>query len=228
MFQKSKQSNNNGVSPNVGIILMVAITVSIAAVLAVVVTDVGQNVDLNAQAGMTIEETPNQEIKIQLDDIQEADHIFVKASQDNPSEGDTPDYSGGILPEIISGPVPEIPPCGVSETNPDEETSCPRPVARDLAGAQLSPKGYSDNPIKNTNKQQINGPPPSAKPYSGGPDDPQQWLLAKVQGEDKRIGGVGTTVTADISDSTDGTLTIIGVVDGKEVILREYDYTGGA
>lgn len=52
-MMRSKANNNEAVSPVIGVILMVAITVILAAVIGVFVLGLGDNVSQNPQAGLT-------------------------------------------------------------------------------------------------------------------------------------------------------------------------------
>jgi len=71
--------DEDAVSPVVGVILMVAITVILAAVIGTFVLDLGGQVQQNAQAGVSFDETEGVETEVQLNSIQNADHIFVEA-----------------------------------------------------------------------------------------------------------------------------------------------------
>jgi flagellin-like protein len=52
------EMEDRGVSPVIGVILMVAITVILAAVIASAVLGFGSNVQNNAQAGVTVSDVP--------------------------------------------------------------------------------------------------------------------------------------------------------------------------
>jgi flagellin-like protein len=72
---------DTGVSPVVGVILMVAVTVILAAVIGTFVLDLGGNVSQNAQAGVTFDEDVGTDVDVQLNSVQSADHIYVTSSE---------------------------------------------------------------------------------------------------------------------------------------------------
>jgi len=93
------------VSPVIGVILMVAITVILAAVIAAFVLDLGQGQSANAQAGLSFESTAlddtstadaaEGEVRITINSIQRADSFSVSASNlDGGSTESSPSTSG--------------------------------------------------------------------------------------------------------------------------------------
>ena len=144
------EMDDAGVSPVVGVILMVAVTVILAAVIGTFVLDLGSDVGQNAQAGVTFDEDSGTDVEVQLNSVQTADSIFVTASDTDVT------FSGGF--------------------------------------------GEDDSGLGDEN-----------------------YLLNRDE-----QGGVGTIVTADTSGADDGTLSVIGEVDGEESVLQTYSYTGGA
>ncbi len=144
------EMNDAGVSPVVGVILMVAVTVILAAVIGTFVLDLGGDVGQNAQAGVTFDEDSGTDVEVQLNSVQTADSIFVTASDTSVT------FSGGF-----------------------------------------------------------------------GPDDTELGDENYLLNRDDE-GGVGTIVTADTETADDGTLSVIGEVDGEESVLQTYSYTGGA
>ena len=81
-------SGSRGVSPVNGVILMVAITVVLAAVIGAFVMDFGSNIDKNANAGIAIEET-NNGVDVQLNSLGNVDNsedITVKCANDASDE----------------------------------------------------------------------------------------------------------------------------------------------
>lgn len=80
MIQKKSTS---GVSPVVGVILMVAITVIIAAVVANFVLDLGQQLGEDADATLTIDQTvdefstPSYNVTVTVSDMQNSDYLVV-------------------------------------------------------------------------------------------------------------------------------------------------------
>ena len=75
--------DDKAVSPVIGVILMVAITVILAAVIGTFVLDLGQNVQSNPQAGIAFEEgdldaaDSNTEIRVTVNSVQRADTLTV-------------------------------------------------------------------------------------------------------------------------------------------------------
>ncbi|WP_292486040.1 type IV pilin N-terminal domain-containing protein [Methanohalobium sp.] len=70
--------DTKGVSPVVGVILMVAITVILAAVIGTFVLGLGDQVNQNAQAGVTFDSGSN-EVDVQLNSVQSADAVYVNS-----------------------------------------------------------------------------------------------------------------------------------------------------
>ncbi|RQG97695.1 type IV pilin [Natrarchaeobius chitinivorans] len=77
------------VSPVIGVILMVAITVILAAVIAAFVLDLGGSVGQEAQAGVTIDvdETAG-EVQVEITSLGNADHVNLTSTE---WEDDRPD-----------------------------------------------------------------------------------------------------------------------------------------
>ena len=81
----SKQKLEDGVSPVVGVILMVAVTVILAAVIGAFVLDLGNNVQANPQAGVTFDQTSpsdatqgDADVTIQVISMENADSLSVQ------------------------------------------------------------------------------------------------------------------------------------------------------
>lgn len=70
-----------GVSPVIGVILMVAITVILAAVIAAFVLDLGQSQGANAQAGLSFSDTSD-EVRVTVNSVSRADELRVSGSGD--------------------------------------------------------------------------------------------------------------------------------------------------
>ena len=85
-----KKYSDAGVSPVIGVILMVAITVILAAVIGTFVLGLGDQVNQNAQAGVTFDENVGTDVDVQLNTVQSADYVWVETSDDltttNPPE----------------------------------------------------------------------------------------------------------------------------------------------
>jgi len=97
---KTFELDDQAVSPVVGVILMVAITVILAAVIGTFVLDLGGQVKQNAQAGVSFDESPTgqidttddgtnnpdtetYEVTVQLNSIQNADSLTITASDND-------------------------------------------------------------------------------------------------------------------------------------------------
>lgn len=69
------------VSPVIGVILMVAITVILAAVIAAFVLDLGGSVGQEAQAGVSMEvDESSEEIQVSITSLGNADHVNLSGS----------------------------------------------------------------------------------------------------------------------------------------------------
>ena len=78
---------DDAVSPVVGVILMVAVTVILAAVIGSFVLDLGNNVQANPQAGVTFDQTPQGDldsdgdedyyVEVQIVSMENADEVIV-------------------------------------------------------------------------------------------------------------------------------------------------------
>jgi flagellin-like protein len=71
--------DKRGVSPVIGVILMVAITVILAAVIGTFVLGLGDSVQQNAQAGVSFDQTSDTTVVVTLNSAQRADSITVQA-----------------------------------------------------------------------------------------------------------------------------------------------------
>jgi flagellin-like protein len=95
-------STEDGVSPVVGVILMVAVTVILAAVIGSFVLDLGSNVQANPQAGVTFSQSTDSGgqgiVTVQVISMENADSVEIAAGSldsgsaepiDNSAVGDT-------------------------------------------------------------------------------------------------------------------------------------------
>ncbi|QCC59433.1 type IV pilin N-terminal domain-containing protein [Natrinema thermotolerans] len=73
--------SERAVSPVIGVILMVAITVILAAVIAAFVLDLGQGQSANAQAGIDFDEG-NDNVTVTVNNIQRADSFSLSGTGD--------------------------------------------------------------------------------------------------------------------------------------------------
>jgi flagellin-like protein len=92
MFDKvHSNETKKGVSPVIGVILMVAITVILAAVIGTFVLGFADQLDQNPQAVVTFDEDSSAgEMDVRLSAVQAADSVWVE------SDNDTATYAGGV------------------------------------------------------------------------------------------------------------------------------------
>ncbi|PCR89471.1 type IV pilin [Natrinema ejinorense] len=98
------------VSPVIGVILMVAITVILAAVIAAFVLDLGGSVGQEAQAGVSIEvDDKAQEVQVEITSLGNSDHVNLSgaATESNldthPDTGDSASDQVDDLKELKVG-----------------------------------------------------------------------------------------------------------------------------
>jgi len=83
MTQKTIDTNRTGgteraVSSVLGVILMVAMTVIVAAVIGTVIVDVGEQVEDEAQAGVTLEtDDAHEELEVEITTLGNADFVVL-------------------------------------------------------------------------------------------------------------------------------------------------------
>ena len=96
------QKDDSAVSPVIGVILMVAITVILAAVIGTFVLGLGQNVQENAQAGLTFDSNAAESnITVSVTDPGNVDALYLQLSNGStlgPNNGGADGFygSGGI------------------------------------------------------------------------------------------------------------------------------------
>lgn len=76
-MQTESQNDERGVSPVVGVILMVAITVILAAVIAAFVLDLGQSQNSTANAGVSIDQS-GEEYTVSLTDMGNSEGVYIR------------------------------------------------------------------------------------------------------------------------------------------------------
>ena len=88
-------SEERAVSPVIGVILMVAITVILAAVIGAFVLGLGDGIGQNPQAAVTFDDDGSGEVVVTVASVQAADSITAEDNegsesdeQENPSAGD--------------------------------------------------------------------------------------------------------------------------------------------
>ncbi|ELY81345.1 type IV pilin [Natrinema gari] len=91
--------NERAVSPVIGVILMVAITVILAAVIAAFVLDLGGSVGQEAQAGVSIEvDEEADEVNVEVTSMGNADYVTLSGT-----------VSGSATPSSYSGDYASTP-----------------------------------------------------------------------------------------------------------------------
>ena len=92
---------DRGVSPVIGVILMVAITVILAAVIAAFVLDLGSGLDSDAQASVTIEGDGTSSVTVTVQAMQDADGVAVLEGGNLATDGvDDEAYAEGVGEQI--------------------------------------------------------------------------------------------------------------------------------
>ncbi|MFP4175382.1 MAG: type IV pilin [Halobacteriales archaeon] len=83
------QKDDSAISPVIGVILMVAITVILAAVIGTFVLGLGENVEETAQAGVNFDyDSSNEEVDIEVVDPGNVDALYIRYVNDtDESEG---------------------------------------------------------------------------------------------------------------------------------------------
>ncbi|AFO57269.1 hypothetical protein NJ7G_2027 [Natrinema sp. J7-2] len=107
MLKKKLVGNQEerAVSPVIGVILMVAITVILAAVIAAFVLDLGGSVGQEAQAGVTIEvDEQADQIQVEVTSIGNSDYVNISgAVRNEDADGTNPFYVDPANPSTNYG-----------------------------------------------------------------------------------------------------------------------------
>lgn len=90
-------TDDRAVSPVIGVILMVAITVILAAVIGTFVLGLGDQIGGSATAGVTVDGDNTSEATVTLTNIGTADDVFIRYAE-NGSNIDSSAYSSGNVP----------------------------------------------------------------------------------------------------------------------------------
>nr|WP_121822941.1 type IV pilin N-terminal domain-containing protein [Halostella salina] len=93
--------DDQAVSPVIGVILMVAITVILAAVIGAFVLDLGQGQEGNVNAGVSVDkDTSTGDITITINDMGNADTVKLTSIPSTATEGTTSATSVGATLDI--------------------------------------------------------------------------------------------------------------------------------
>ncbi|SDQ29483.1 type IV pilin [Natronobacterium texcoconense] len=104
-------ADERGVSPVIGVILMVAITVILAAVIATFVLGIGDDIQQDPQAGVSIDDSDSSAVEVSLTSLGNADGVAIVDASD-----------GGVIPEPESGNA-VLSSTGMTATVTDENVS---------------------------------------------------------------------------------------------------------
>lgn len=86
---------DRGVSPVIGVILMVAITVILASIIGIFVLDFADDLNVNSQASVTFSEN-NEIVSVQLNSFTNADRIYVTDGSNESVLYDAENNIGGV------------------------------------------------------------------------------------------------------------------------------------
>ncbi|WP_276254599.1 type IV pilin N-terminal domain-containing protein [Halomontanus rarus] len=92
LLNSTDSDSERAVSPVIGVILMVAITVILAAVIAAFVLDLGQSTGANPQAAVTFSEDGDG-LEIKVISVERADDLFIIGSGDCEAQYVSSDYN---------------------------------------------------------------------------------------------------------------------------------------
>ena len=96
MMHKCTNSRDKAVSPVIGVILMVAITVILAAVIGTFVLGLGENVEETAQAGVNFDyDSGTEELTVNVVDPGNVDALYLSYNNDSGSNTTSIDASAG-------------------------------------------------------------------------------------------------------------------------------------
>jgi flagellin-like protein len=145
-------NNDEGVSPVVGVILMVAVTVILAAVIGAFVLDLGGNTQENVNAGVSMNET-NNGVEVQWIDRGNADQleVLVNGSKvsgaDLTSVGDSVTVTAGaddtVSVRAVSGDTENVIQNEKTETDTTGASNSPEVVNEGSPKATISITGNS-------------------------------------------------------------------------------------
>ncbi|MFP8891824.1 type IV pilin (plasmid) [Natrialbaceae archaeon A-CW2] len=91
---ETQESTDRAVSPVIGVILMVAITVILAAVIAAFVLDLGSGLDSNAQASVSIDGDDSDRVTVTATSLANADAVTIVSEDDDTWDEVTIDVQG--------------------------------------------------------------------------------------------------------------------------------------
>jgi len=96
-------NDDSAVSPVIGVILMVAITVILAAVIGTFVLGLGENVEQNARAGINADvDATDQNVTLSVTTLDNSDYVLVRGVSDL-TLYNSPEYTGSKDISGVSG-----------------------------------------------------------------------------------------------------------------------------
>ena len=140
---KTSVGNQEGVSPVIGVILMVAITVILAAVIGTFVLGFADQLQQNPQAVVTFDEdTAATELDVRLSAVQAADSIWVTADSGSYDNGGA--VEAGNIADSDPGPF------DTTDATSEENTADQYLLSRDGSGGVgtvVTVSGYSSGDL---------------------------------------------------------------------------------
>lgn len=85
-YNPESAKNERAVSPVIGVILMVAITVILAAVIAAFVLDLGSGTSANPSAGFNFDEDAGTEVVVTINNVDRLDSAYVTVEGEDDSK----------------------------------------------------------------------------------------------------------------------------------------------
>ncbi|MFC7214586.1 type IV pilin [Saliphagus sp. GCM10025334] len=136
------ESTSRGVSPVIGVILMVAITVILAAVIAAFVLDLGQSQGANVNAGVSVDAS-SEDVGIQLTDSGNAeDGVEIRAEVE-----DSGSASGTITAEPSSGTLSSTGDSITIKAGSDDATDVTNSEEVEIAVTAVAVSGDDENVV---------------------------------------------------------------------------------
>ncbi|SDQ44896.1 type IV pilin [Natronobacterium texcoconense] len=98
LTQQFGSEDERAVSPVIGVILMVAITVILAAVIATFVLGIGDDIQQDPQAGVNIDDADKSEVEVSVTSLGNADGVAIVDTSDGTFENNSSNIDGnGVL-----------------------------------------------------------------------------------------------------------------------------------
>lgn len=134
-----KRSTRSAASPVIGVILVVAVTVILAAVIGTFVLGLGEGIERTPQAGVSFDEEPGEELQVTVVDPNNLDKLIIEADS-----ADTVSSDGLGSGEVVET-NPRIKKGFFDADIPDNRVVLEDPVAGDTV--TILACGQSDPPV---------------------------------------------------------------------------------